>query len=168
MAVANVAQSTEEKIAAAAPASGGTGGKPPRLPGKEPEQESFRRKRLWVGAPEGTMREDVLHPEFWREVKRWLTRHDVVTVMAFDESWELECRVEKVLQDGADVSISKSYARTPIQQSQNWLGTEHYTEWRGAMAWCVVRANDGFPILTGHTLEGGAIAEFYRTRPKAA
>jgi hypothetical protein len=95
-----------------------------------------------------------------------LRRHDIVTVLACDESWELECRIEAVRLDGCDISISKNIPRTAVKLAETPLGTDHHTQWRPGEGWCVIRRSDGFPIIRGHGLEGAAIAQFHREQPR--
>lgn len=139
-----------------------------RLPNGIPKLEAHYRRRWFVTAPPGATREDALRPEFWATICKHLGRHDIVFLLAADESWELECRVERVTLTGAEITISKNVARTPIKITETWIGDDHYTQHRPNDGWCVIRAKDGFPILKGFTLEVSAINAFHKSQPRKA
>lgn len=138
-----------------------------RLPPMPPVEVAQRRRDWWWKAPPGATREDPLHPGFWANVCRWLTRHDIIALVADDESWELELCVEAVRQSGADVSVRKHYSRTALNVAGTPVGDDHRTEYRANEGWCVVRVSDGHPIIRGHTLEVSAVNQFHREQPKA-
>ena len=139
-----------------------------RLANQTPRQEEQYRRRWFIKAPFGATREDPLHPSFWTNVSRHFTRHDVVSLLADDESWELEICIEAVRQSGCDVSVRKNYGRTAINMAGTPIGDSYRTEYRSGDGWCVCRVSDGFPVIRGHTLEVSAINQFHREQPKAA
>ena len=139
-----------------------------RLPNVPPKLEEQHRRRWFMKAPPEATREDPMHPSFWVNVKRHFTRHDIVTLLADDESWELEICIEAVRHSGADVSIRKNYGRTAINLAGTAIGDKHRTEYRSGDGWCVCRVSDGVPIIRGHTLEVSAINQFHREQPKVA
>jgi hypothetical protein len=53
-----------------------------RLPADEPKLEEYCRRRRQITCPPGTTKEDPLYPAFWGEVTKWLTRHDIITLLA--------------------------------------------------------------------------------------
>lgn len=139
-----------------------------RLPNSIPKDVSHCRRHWWLKAPAGATREDPLHPEFWSRVCRFLTRHDIITLIADDEAWELELCVETVRQSGADVSVRKHYSRTGFNLAGTPVGDDHRTEYRSNDGWCVVRIKDGGAVVRGHTQEASAINQFHREQPRVA
>ena len=140
--------------------------KRPRLhPSKLIDEAQFRR-RLVVRAPEGLEKDDLRYEECWALICPKVSRHDIVVVIASDESWELECRVEAVKATGVEVSIAKNISRVGVVQAETQLGPDHHTQWRPGQGWCVVRRSDGHVIVQGHTIEAAASAEFFRNQPK--
>jgi hypothetical protein len=150
------------------PPHGSPGSGQIRLPAAAPREEAQHRRRWWLKAPPEATREDAMHPAFWAHVARWLSRHDVITLLAFDESWELELRVETVRQSGAEVSVSKNYARQPINLAGTPITDQYRSEYRAGEGWCVVRSHDGVAVVRGHTLEVSAINQFHREAQRAA
>ena len=126
------------------------------------------RNKHYVKAPPGATRDDVRHPSFWGAEAKKLRRHDEITLLADDETWQLELIVESVAMASAEVTVVKNIARVGIDRSRTWLGDAHYVEWRPGDGWCVFRASDDFPISRGHTLKVSAINQFHRDQPKAA
>lgn len=141
--------------------------KRPKLQQTRLMDEGQWRRRLVVIAPEGLEKDDLRYPETWAHIGPRVSRHDVVTVIASDESWELECRVEAVKATGVEVSVSKNINRVGVTQAETQLGPNHHTQWRPGKGWCVVRRKDGHVIIQGHPIEASASAEFFRTQPKA-
>ena len=139
-----------------------------RLPAKQPMEESQRRRRLEFDAPQDATREDAMHPSFWANVAKWLRRHDILTLLAYDQSWELELVVETVRQSGVDVRVRKNYPRTPLNLAGTPVGENHRTEYRAGDQWCVIRKTDGHPEIRGYALESSAVNAFHREQPKAA
>jgi hypothetical protein len=137
-----------------------------RLPVRVLQEMVQHRRWWWAKAPIGATREDAIHPSFWVNVAKQLTRHDIVTLLAFDESWELEVCVETVRQSGVDVSVRKNYARTPLNMAGTPIGEDYRTEYRATDGWCVVRTKDGAVIIRGCSLEVSAINQFHREQPK--
>ena len=128
--------------------------------------EDHVRRRWFVKAPAGATKEDCLYESFWAEIAKNFTRHDIIFLLADLEDWELELRVEKVTAAGAVVSLSKSYTRHPIKQTQTVLNENHCTEYVSGKAWCVRRLSDGHLVITGHAQEAAAMAEWHRRQPK--
>jgi hypothetical protein len=153
----------EKSAASHSPGSGAI-----RLPLHIPKEVSQYRRHWWFQAPAEATREDPLHPSFWANVCKHFRRHDLITLLANDEGWELELCVEAVRQSGADVSVRKNYSRSGMDRAGTPVGSEHRTEYRGTDGWCIVRVKDGHPIIRGHTLEVSAINQFHREQPKAA
>jgi hypothetical protein len=125
-------------------------------------QHHFHKAGPGIGADE--MRTQ----DYWSNVCHLLTRHDIITAITDDESQEFELVVERVVQGGAQVSVRKVYARETVVHAGRIVDGigNFYTEWRAGKGWCIVRKSDGHPILTGHTLEENAIAQWRREQPK--
>lgn len=140
--------------------------KRPKLAPLRLMDEAQWRRRLVVIAPEGLEKDDLRYPESWSLIGPRVSRHDIVTVVAADESWELECRVEAVKATGVEISIAKNLSRVGVTQAETQLGPDHYTQWRPGKGWCVVRNSDGHAIIQGHPIEASASAEFFRNQPK--
>lgn len=138
----------------------------PKLPVMRLMDESQWRRRLVVIAPEGLEKDDLRYPDTWSLICPKVSRHDVVTVIACDESWELECRVEAVKATGVEVSIAKNVSRIGVVQAETQLGPDHHTQWRPGKGWCVIRRSDGHIMVQGHAIEASASAEFFRNQPK--
>ena len=141
--------------------------KRPRIdPGLLKLEEQCRR-RWFLRAPEGTDKEDPLYEDFWAPIAARLTRHDIITLLANDESWELELCVEASKATGAKVSLRKHYSREGIAQHMTPLGNgEYHTEYRANERWCVIRRKDQGIVVRGHALEELAIAEWRRQQPR--
>jgi hypothetical protein len=137
-----------------------------RMPQALIKDEGASRRRFFHKAPPGTSKEDPLYPGWWGNVCRQLLRHDVVTLLSDDESWEAEYCVEAVRMDGAEVSVRKVYARKGIVAAQTPVADGFHTEWRPGEAWCVVRQKDGLPVVRGHALEASAVAQWRREQPR--
>lgn len=146
------------------------------IPGKRPcmptgiirGEDSYRRRK-WLKAPPGVTKEDLLYEGFWKNVCKQFVRHDIITVLADDESWEAELAVEAVRHDGAEVSMRKIYSRKPIAStSMTALGDdqEFHTAWRPGLSWCVIRRKDDFAVERGHSSEGAAIMAWQRAQPR--
>jgi hypothetical protein len=155
----------EKPIVAEAP---GPGSGTIRLSPKALKLQEFGRRAYFVKAPPAATQEDPLHPAFWAPVAKDLTRHDIIRLLADDESWEMELIVERVRQSGADVTVWKVGKRTPLSRAGAPIGDDHRTEYRANEGWCVVRVKDGHPIVQGHTIEASAVAQFHREQPKVA
>lgn len=140
--------------------------KRPKLPVQKLMDESQFRRRLVVVAPAGLEKDDLRYPESWSLIAPKVSRHDIVTVIASDESWELECRVEAVKATGVEISIAKNVSRIGVVQAETQLGPDHFTQWRPGRGWCVIRRSDGHELINGHTIEASASAQFFREQPK--
>ena len=130
--------------------------------------EEHKRNRHWHRAASGVTQDTIRDQSYWALLARNLHRHDIVTVLADDESWEIELTVEKVLQDAAVVSVRKVYSRTPINDAGRVVDGigNFFSEWRPNQGWCVVRAADGVAVIKGCALEATAIAEWQRAQPR--
>jgi hypothetical protein len=124
------------------------------------------RREHWAKAPHGANRDDVRHPEFLVNVAKGLRRHDVVHLLADDESWQIEMIVEAVTLTGVECTVVKNIARRPLDTAQKWLDAGHYVEYRPSHSWCVVRAKDNFPIVSGQGSPEGAKHIFFARQPK--
>lgn len=130
--------------------------------------EEFFRKRFVLRANPGDTAETLGYSEWWAAVAPSLSRHDVVFVLADDESWEAECRVEAPFQSGADVTVSKLIKRTGITNALEILGDGAFVlEHVGGSGWCVRRVADGHLVVKGHGTQDVARREWQRTQPKA-
>lgn len=130
------------------------------------------RQYWWHRAGTDVTQDNVRHTEYWSTIAKQLARHDIITVLAEDETWELELCVERVLphEAGAIVSVRKAYKREGIVHAGrvvDGLG-DFYSEWRPGLGWCVIRRKDGHPVVQGHTMEVTAVAEWQRAQPKRA
>jgi hypothetical protein len=130
--------------------------------------EGHGRQRMTHKVAPGVTQDDVRHPDYWRNIAPLLSRHDLITIYADDESWEIEACVERVLQGGAHISVRKVYKRETLVHAGrivDGLG-DFYSEWRVGLGWCIVRRRDGHPVVQGHTLEANAIADWQRQQPR--
>lgn len=130
--------------------------------------EEHKRRHWWIDAASGVTKDDVRHHEFWAHIAPQLRRHDLITVVDFEQSWEMLVCVEKVAQTGADVSVRKVAPRTPIQSAVERVDDagEYVAEWRGGESWCVVRVRDGIPMVKNHSQKAAAIAEWRGRQPR--
>lgn len=131
--------------------------------------EGAYRRRFWIKAPAGATKEDPLYSNFWSTISKQLGRHDIVTVLADDESWELELCIEAVNHNGAEVTLRKHYSRKSVAStSMTQLGDagEFHSAWRASLGWCIIRKKDDFPVERGHQSEGAAILAWQRAQPK--
>lgn len=126
------------------------------------------RRTLWsTKAPQGATPEDLLYDEFWRLVVQRINRHDIVLVIADDESWECECRVESVSPSGAHVSISKLLKRDGSStQRRTVLGDGLFTTRYQNGAWAVCRTKDNVAVISGEGSESAAILRWLRENPR--
>lgn len=150
-----------ERPAAAMPRSGAV-----RLPVGAVKLEEQCRRRWFVRAPEGTSKEDPQYPIFWATEARFFTRHDIVTLLACDESWEMELCVEAVRSDGVEMSVRKNYSRKGITPTMTEVAPGFHTEFRANERWCVVRRKDQVAVVKGHALESGAVTQWRREQPR--
>lgn len=154
-----------EKITIEAPAPAG---KRPRIAPHAPLEAGQFRRTFWMKAPPEATQEDARYMEFWTGVQKYLQRHDIVIVLADDESWELECCIEAVRAAGCEISVRKIYSRKPISAASSPLGDTHRSEWRAGMGWCVVRISDGAAVIKGLQSEAAAVLEWQKTQPRKA
>lgn len=139
-----------------------------RASGNSLKQEAHVRQRHWHRAAPGVTQDDIRHPDYWGRLVRQLHRHDIITVLADDETWELEIVVERVLDDGARVSVRKAYKRETVAEASMIVDAngEFYAEWVPGKSWCIVRKKDGLAVVQGHSERTNAVAEWRRTQPK--
>lgn len=124
-------------------------------------------RQVWTcKAPPGATTEDLLYEEFWQRAARRLNRHDIVFVIADDESWEAELRVEKSGPLGVEVSVVKKMKRTSFTSNRTILGDGEYVTTYQDGAWCVLRTKDKHPIIQGHATESAAIGHWLREVPR--
>lgn len=139
-----------------------------RLPKGTLFEEGQYRRRWMVKAPANATQDDVRHQDFLGPVATKLTRHDIITILADDETWEMECCVERVMQDAVQISVRKLYSReTQVHPGRvvDGLGN-FYSEWRAGEGWCIVRRKDSHAIIKGHALEATAVAQWQREQPR--
>lgn len=140
--------------------------KRPKLNGSAVKLEEYVRRSHFITAPPGMTKDDLRYPDVWAQLAGRVSRHDIVFVLAADESWELECRVESVKADGIEVSISKNITRIGVDEAETQLDGNHYVQHRPGKGWCVVRRSDGHVLIEGHATKEGASAQHYREQPK--
>lgn len=123
-----------------------------------------------VRAPAGATQDDCRSPYFLARCAQRLVRHDIIFVLADDESWELELCVEKALPTEVHVSARKAYSRQSIAGASLAVDDagEYRAEFRAGQAWCIVRTSDGHAIIEGRANAGSAIAEFRSREPRKA
>ncbi|API58746.1 hypothetical protein BSL82_04970 [Tardibacter chloracetimidivorans] len=136
-------------------------------PGNIMPMEHMRR-HFMLKAPPGMTQEDARYLEAWKHVGKQFQRHDIVYLLADDESWELEICIEAVRLNGCEVSVRKVFSRKPVNTVATILSDDFRAEWRAGMGFCVVRIHDDVPVVKGHHSEAAAILEWQRTQPKKA
>ena len=142
--------------------------KRPKLDGAKLKLEEYVRRHHFITAPVGMTKDDLRYPECWAHLAGRVSRHDVIYVLAADESWELECRVESVKSNGVEMSISKNITRIPVEIAEIQLDPAHYVQFRPGHGWCVVRREDGHVLKDGFSTKEAASAQFFRDQPKQA
>lgn len=140
--------------------------KRPRFPSGMVSLAEHKRRHFLLKAPPGMTQEDARNFDAWAHIAKSFTRHDLVTVLADDESWELECCIEAVRSDGCEVSPRKVYSRKPVKAAATILNEEFRAEWRAGFGYCVIRIADDHPVVAGHHTEALAILEWQRSQPK--
>ena len=140
--------------------------KAPRLPMRSLELAEQVRREFWTNAPPGASHDDIRHPEFFVNVSKDLRRHDVIHVLANDETWQVEMIVEAVKQTSVDVSVVKKISRVGLDVSQTWLDSDHFVEYRPGKGWCAIRAKDGCALVEGQGSPEGAKHIFFAKQPK--
>ena len=130
--------------------------------------EGHKRNRHWHDAGPGVTQDTIRDRAYWSMVATKLQRHDTITVLADDESWEAELVIERVVQDAAEVSVRKVMGRQSIMQAGRVVDGigEFVSEWRAGLGWCIIRRKDGVPVVQGHANEAVAIAEWQRMQPR--
>lgn len=154
-------------VAKSAPVDNFTVGRP-RIPAGALVDEGQFRRRFFRVLPPGMTDEDVRYPETWSHLVRQVVRHDLITLLAADESWELECCVERVLATGVEVSIRKKTSRTPIVAATVPAGDGFHADYSFRDGWHIVRQKDGHILTRNHGSAALAIAQFQREQPKPA
>jgi hypothetical protein len=139
----------------------------PRIPGGMLVQEGQHRRRFWLKLPPGMTDEDVRYPEVWVHLARQVVRHDLLTLLAADESWELEVCVEKVLATGVEISARKKIGRTPIVAATVPAGDGYHADYSFREGWHIVRQKDGVILTRNHGSAALAIAQFQREQPRS-
>lgn len=132
------------------------------------QPEGHSRNRYWHKAGPGVTQDHIRHQDYWANLAKRFTRHDIVTVMADDESWEAELCAEHVIHGAVQMSVRKVYKRVSTVHAGrvvDGLGN-FFSQWRAGDGWCIVRRDDGHPVIRGHTLEATAIAQWHREQPK--
>lgn len=105
--------------------------------------------------------EDLKRFSYWKNAAASLSRHDRITVLADNESWEAECRVESVTTGmGAEVRVVRVDERTPINSAVQPIDDGHYLQYQRGRGYCVIRRSDGYPIITGHASDQAARHQF--------
>jgi hypothetical protein len=140
--------------------------KRPRADRHSMKLEEQHRRRWFLQAPLGTTQEDVRYPEFFADLARQFARHDVVTVLAPDESWEMELCVEAVRAAEVECTVRKLYSRKGVGSTHTPVAPGFHAEYRAGMGWCVIRQSDNFAVERGHGLESIAIAAWQRAQPR--
>ena len=141
-------------------------GKRPRADRHSMKLEEQHRRRWFLQAPLGTTQDDVRYGEFFANLARQFARHDLITVLAPDESWELELCVEAVRHGEVECTVRKVYSRKGIGSTHTPVAPGYHAEYRAGSGWCVIRQSDGFAVERGHGLESIAIAAWQRAQPR--
>jgi hypothetical protein len=124
-------------------------------------------RREWdVKVPPEATQDDVRSPYFFSNIAPKLTRHDLITVRADDETWQLELVVERVLADEVYCTVLKAIKREGMGEGSTQLAPDFRTKRVGGKGWCVERISDGCLVIQGHALEANAIAQFRREQPR--
>ena len=126
------------------------------------------RRHFMLKAPAGMTQEDARYLEAWKHVAKQFQRHDIVYLLADDESWELEICIEAVRVNGCEISIRKVFSRKPVKSVATILTDDYRAEWRAGLGFCVIRIHDDVAIVKGHHSEAAAILEWQRSQPKKA
>jgi hypothetical protein len=121
-----------------------------RLPAGILKLEQHGRQSYFFKASPGIVQEDLRYAETWANLSKLLRRHDLVNVLADDESWELELCVERPHDGGVDMTVRKLYQRTGITAATVPVADGFHCEWRPGEWWCVVRQRDGVAVEKGH------------------
>lgn len=125
------------------------------------------REHFLLRAPVGATPEDLKVPAYWAKVGQFLSRHDVVFVLADDETWEAEVRVEGSSQlGGCNVTVVRVIDRKGINGETQELDDLHYVQHVGGAGFCVFRRADKVAIIQGHMSAEAARAQFMREQPK--
>jgi hypothetical protein len=140
----------------------------PRIPGGQIVEEGQHRRRFWLKLPPGMTDEDVRYPETWVHFTRYVVRHDLVTLLAADESWELEVCVERVLTTGVEVSVRKKISRKGIEAVTLPVAEGYRCEWSPRNDWHVIREADGHVVTRNHGLASSAIAQWRAEQPRSS
>ena len=129
-----------------------------------------KRQWHWHRVGPGVTQDDIRDLRYFGLVSRQLRRHDLITIIADDESWEVEVVVERVLADSAEIRVRKVYPRTSINHAGRAVDDrgEYASEWRAGMSWCVIRRSDDCAVVKGHADETTAIAEWRAKQPRRA
>jgi hypothetical protein len=133
------------------------------------KETGFYRRHFWINAVDGVTQDDVRDPTYFHGIGPKLTRHDIITVMADDESWEMTVIIEAVNQATVDITVAKVQARKAIRQAVTTLDDTHHSEWRSGLGWCVVRRLPGKEpqvIISGHGTQTGVQQEWARSQPR--
>lgn len=126
-----------------------------------PGIEHYARSSFLVTAAPGATVEDLKRPMYWRTAAPYLSRHDVVHVLAVDESWEAECRVERSHpQSGTVVTVVRVIDRVGVNGARQEVDDAHYLQFVGGKGFCVFRKHDDYAIIIGHATEQAARHQF--------
>ena len=129
-----------------------------------------KRQWHWHRAGAGVNQDDIRDVRYFGLLASRLRRHDLITILAEDESWEVECVVERVMREAAEIRVRKVYPRTSINHAGRAVDDlgEYASEWRAGMSWCIIRRSDDCAVVRGHSDETTAIAEWRAKQPRRA
>lgn len=139
----------------------------PRFKGKLALMETIRQE--WVCyAAEGETQDLIRHPDYFGLAAPKLRRHDLITVFGPREEWEVELVVERVLVGSVYTAARKNYGREGFTEKTTVIDGkgDFFSEYRPSGGWCIIRAADGHPVITGHAIEANAIAEWRQNQPR--
>lgn len=131
---------------------------------------SHKRNEWWIDAAPGVTQDDVRASDFWFNVAPQLRRLDIVYVWAADQSWEMECGIERVRGDGCEISVRKVYGHTSATDATEVIDDDgkFIVEYRGPEQWCVRRTADGILVQKNHPQKANAVAAWRSSQPRRA
>lgn len=138
------------------------------------QQADFRETRYRVEVERGTTLDEIRHPLFWAHVAKTLRPHDMISVVADDNSMWAELLVLSVGKERAFVAVVKSVDVNAaiddllkIEGAVETDSTVPKVEWKGPQAkYCVVRGDA--MVQKGFATKAEALAWLTAADKKAA